>query len=222
MTTIVRLLDLDTLKLAKGNHKPNGIMCVMEAVAFMAGEPWSDHPQCACPIISTFMRKWNDDLSDDDRQMLKLYIPRLIGTKRSPEVEQRRGWLVADWMVRVHTPAWLELGGMKEQADALRNFPELKTPEDLASIQPLLNEAKTKADAAWDAAWAAARDAAWDAARDAAWDAAWDAARAAAWDAAWDAARAAAWAAESEKLKPTQVSLQQSALKLLDAMIEIE
>ena len=42
--------------------------------------------------------------------------------------------------------------------------------------------------AAWDAAWAAARDAA----RDAAWDAAWAAARAAARDAAWDAAWAAA------------------------------
>jgi hypothetical protein len=55
-------------------------------------------------------------------------------------------------------------------------------------------------DAAWAAAWAAARDAAWAAAGDAAWAAAraaaWDA-RAAAWDAraaAWDAARAAAWA----------------------------
>ena len=46
-------------------------------------------------------------------------------------------------------------------------------------------------DAAWAAAWAAARDAAWAAARAAAWDAAWDAARAAARAAAWDAARAA-------------------------------
>jgi hypothetical protein len=54
-------------------------------------------------------------------------------------------------------------------------------------------------DATRDAAWAAARDAAWAAARDAAWDAAWAAAwaaaRAAAWDATWAAARAAAWAA---------------------------
>ncbi len=39
-------------------------------------------------------------------------------------------------------------------------------------------------DAAWDAAWAAARDAAWAAARDAAWDAAWAVAQDAAQDAA--------------------------------------
>ena len=45
-------------------------------------------------------------------------------------------------------------------------------------------------DAAWDAAWAAARAAAWDAA--------WSAARAAAWYAAWDAAMYAARAAERE------------------------
>jgi len=56
--------------------------------------------------------------------------------------------------------------------------------------------------AAWDAAWAAAREAAWDAAREAAWDAAWAAAGEAAWDAAWAAAwaaaGAAAWAAARE------------------------
>ena len=53
-------------------------------------------------------------------------------------------------------------------------------------------------DAAWDAAWAAARDAAWDAARAAAWAAAWAAARAAAWAAARAAAWAAAWAAAGD------------------------
>ncbi len=56
-------------------------------------------------------------------------------------------------------------------------------------------------DAAWDAAWAAARDAAWDAARAAAWAAARDAARAAAWAAAWAAARDAAWDAHKAEFK---------------------
>ena len=73
-----------------------------------------------------------------------------------------------------------------------------------------VDEAK-RLDAAWDAAWTAARDAAWGAAwtaaREAAWTAAWEAAREAAreaaweaaidsaWDAAWGAARTAAWEA---------------------------
>ena len=67
-------------------------------------------------------------------------------------------------------------------------------------------------DAAWAAAWNAARaaagDAAWDAARAAAWDAAWAAAgaaaRAAAWAAAWDAARAAAWDAAWDAARAAQ------------------
>jgi hypothetical protein len=62
------------------------------------------------------------------------------------------------------------------------------------------------------AAWDAARAAAWDVAWEAAWDVAWEAARAAAWDAAWDAAR--------DVLAPTRQALQQSALRLVERMIE--
>jgi hypothetical protein len=54
-------------------------------------------------------------------------------------------------------------------------------------------------DAAWDAAWAAARAAGWSAARDAAWDAARAAARAA-WDATRASARAAARGKQNESL----------------------
>ena len=36
--------------------------CVMEAVAYVAGEPWTDRPECACPVISVLLRRWNDDL----------------------------------------------------------------------------------------------------------------------------------------------------------------
>lgn len=49
-------LDLDTLTLHAGRHSPGDEMCVMEAVAYIAGEPWSDHPECACPVIATFLR----------------------------------------------------------------------------------------------------------------------------------------------------------------------
>jgi hypothetical protein len=55
------------------------------------------------------------------------------------------------------------------------------------------NKVAATRDAAWDAAWYAARGAAWDATRGAAGDAAW----CAAWDAAWYAARGAAWDAAS-------------------------
>jgi hypothetical protein len=45
-----RELDLEGLVLLSGKHKENQGMCVMEAVAYVAGEPWSDNPACACPM----------------------------------------------------------------------------------------------------------------------------------------------------------------------------
>jgi len=211
-----KFLDLETLHLASGSHESlDEGACLMEAVSYVAGEPWSDSPKCASPVISAFMRSWNDGLSDDKRQSLKAYIPRLIGTRDSQAVENQRALIAADWLIRVHTPAWLLLAGLPTQAAALVSLPEITSFAQVPSIKGPLEAARDSAAAAWDAAraaaWAAARDAArdaaraaagaaagdaaWDAARAAAGDAAWDAARAAARAAAWDAARAAAWAA---------------------------
>ena len=202
--------------LYSGSHKENGNghveACAMEAVAFIAGEPWSDHPECACPVIGAFMRAWNDGLADAERTALILpLVPRLVGTRSTKKIEQRRATMAADWLIRVHTPAWLRLANLNEQADLLASLPEITDFKNCPSLMPTLLAVNKDAAAAWaaarDAAWAAARAAAWaaarDAARDAAWAAAWAAAGAAARDAAWDAARdaardaawAAAWAA---------------------------
>jgi hypothetical protein len=200
------------LKLAAGAHtSPEHGMCVMEAVAFVAGERHSDSPECASPILASFLRAWNDGLPDDQRQRLLPYVERLVGTKGDDVAEQKRGLLAADWYLRVFTPTWLELAGLSDHAEVLRKANELTSWTQLDELQPKLEQARVSAAAAraaaraaaWAAAWDAARAAAWDAARAAARDAAraaaWDAARAAAWAAAraaaWDAARAAAWAA---------------------------
>jgi len=210
-----RLQQIPTL--AAGGHQPDdNAMCVMEAVAFVAGEPWSDHPLCACPVIGAFMRAWNDGLPDDERDtLLRPYIARLVGTRSTKAVQQRRSDLALDWMVRVHAPVWLDLSeALSPHAPAMRALPALHSKKARESATPVLAAAAQGAAAARAAAWDAARDAAWDAARDAASDAAWDAARDAAWDAArdaawdaardaardaaWDAARDAAWDAASD------------------------
>ncbi len=197
-------LDLDTLHLDKGSHtSPEDGACIMEAVAFLAGEKWSDTPECASPVIGAFLRSWNDCLPDDERQQLKRYIPRLIGTAASPKVEDRRAWMALDWLVRTYTPAWLHLAGLNNQATMLTDLPEFVPGMDVPPIRPAIDQVRKDADAAWAAAGAAA----WAASR----DAAWDAARAAAWAAAWAAARAA--------LRPTVVGLQAPAFDLLDRMI---
>ena len=181
--------------LASGGHQPNeGAMCAMEAVAWIAREPWSDHPRCASPVIGAFMRAWNDGLPDEERTALLLpLIPKLVGTAGFPALEERRSLMAADWLVRTHTPAWLKLAGLNDQAAMLEALPEITSMAQVPSIRGPLEAVRKDAAAARDAAGAAA------------WDAAWDATR--------DAARA--------KLAPTRQALQQSARELVERMIAL-
>jgi hypothetical protein len=216
-----RLAELDALVLAKGSHASwEKGACVMEAVAYVAGEPFSDHPECASPVIGAFLRSWNDRLDDQTRQRLKPYIPRLVGTKGTKRQEEKRAWMATDCLAREYVPAFLRLAGLTEHAEELEGLAALTTAKRAEKAQPTLAAAGDAARAAW----AAARDAASAAASAAAGDAARDAAWAAARDAAWAAARDAAWAAgdaADEALAPTVAMLQESAFGLLDRMIAV-
>jgi hypothetical protein len=234
-----RLERVQALTLDSGGHNsPDDGMCVMEAVAFVAGEPFSDHPKCACPVIGAFMRAWNDGLPEVERNtLLRPFIPRLVGTRSTKAVEQRRADMALDWGVRVQAPAFLDLSeALSIHASALRALTPLTSEAACTAAMPVLSAAAADASAAWAAAraaaWDAARDAAWDAARDAAWDAAWAAARAA----AWDPARAAIKNMDisgltrgqaSEAARSACVALfaptrgQRSALELLEAMLAV-
>jgi hypothetical protein len=191
-----RLAKIESLSLKVGAHSSNSReMCVMEAVAFVAGEGWTDSPECACPVISIFLRSWNDGLPNDAERdrLLKPLIPKLVGT-RNKALEERRSLMAADWLVRVNTPAWLRLAGLTTHAEALESLPEIVSMAQIPSIKGSLEAVRENADAA----------------------------RAAAWDAARAAARDAARAAAREKLRPTMEHLQQSALQLVERMIQAE
>ena len=152
--------------LAAGAHRPDGIACAMEAVAYVAGEPWSDHPACACPVLGVFMRFWNDGLPDDERDaLLRPLVPLLIGTKSSEATEERRALMAADWLIRVHTTAWLRLAKLDEQVASLEALPEITALAQVPSWRGPLEAVRNDT--------AAARGAAWDAAGAAAWAAAW-------------------------------------------------
>lgn len=219
---VLPLDEVKSLSLARGKHSDRSSgLCVMEAVAWVAGEPHSDRPLCTSQLIGAFCRSWNDAMSDDDRnEFLKPLIPHLIGTYDAKE-DERRGLLVIDWLIREFLPAWFELvPALVTHVKVLHDAKPVQSWDDVKVITTALNDSRSAAaaariaarnaarnaarDAAWNAAWdiarAAARDAAWDAAwnvaraaaRNAAEDAAWIAARDAAWIAAWDAAGAMA------------------------------
>ena len=233
-------------RLVKGTHpSPQDGLCAMEFTAYLAGEPHSDQPVCVSPILRSFCIELNDRWDDEMRQRLRPYLVRCIGTTDDGRDEER-GYLCLDWQIRTFLPAWLRLAGLTEEAERVAELESIVDLKTAKTAGPIVREARTKADAAraaaWAAAWDAAGAAAWDAAgaaaRDAAWAAAWaaawdaagdaagDAARDAAGDAAGDAARdaawAAAWAAAGDVLAPTVRELQESALDLLDRMLPTE
>jgi hypothetical protein len=112
-------------------------MCVMEAVAWVAGEPHSDHPQCASPAIAAIMRLWNDRLpSDEAREKLKPFVAKLVGSRSTEEVEARRWKMVETFSRTVALPAALELAGLVKEAEAVK-------------AEPTLENVRAARDAAW-------------------------------------------------------------------------
>src|SRR3712207_3950449 len=72
----------DRIKLVTGSigDPGDGRMCLMSLVAFLVGEPHSDAPGCASPLIQTFAVLVNDHMPRAARQRLKPFAPRIIGT----------------------------------------------------------------------------------------------------------------------------------------------
>ena len=216
-------INLDTLTLAKGAHdtRADGV-CLLEAVAWFAGQEHTDYPPCVSPVLAAFGRTWNDALDDTTRQTLRPFIPLLPGTA-DDGLDLARSYLALDWLVRTYTPAFLDAAGLTGRAAGLRGLAPLTSTGSVQVAGPAIAAVWAAARAAArDAAGAAAGDAVWAAARaaarDAVWAAAGDAARAAARAAVWAAARAAARAA----LVPVVTELQASALALFTAMIHPE
>ena len=229
--------------LSCGNHsESDGEFCAMEAAAYVAGEPWSDHPECVSPVIAAFLRNWNDNLPNKERDgLLRPLIPAVLNTRGSPEAERRRITMAADWLIRVHTPDWLRLAQLDTQAAALEALPEIADYAQSLLIMPLLKgvliDAHAAEAAAWDAAGAAAvaaavaaiRASCWNTAGRAALDAisgdAWGVAAEAAWAiapvAVWSAAIAVAGDAAGDALKQTLIAVQASAQHLVRRMAQV-
>lgn len=78
--------NIDRIRLACGFHtNPDEGMCIMEACAWLANEKFSDRPECVSPIIGAFMRHINDSMNDEQRQLLKPYITKIMYTNK-PEL----------------------------------------------------------------------------------------------------------------------------------------
>lgn len=65
--------------LSRGRHRwPRRGACFMELASVLAGERWSDHPECTHPLLAQLARQVNDNISDADRQQLAVLVPSVV------------------------------------------------------------------------------------------------------------------------------------------------
>jgi hypothetical protein len=57
----------------------------------LAGERFSDHPRCACPALTAFLRGYNDALDNRQRQDLFAIASELVGTRADERTTTARG-----------------------------------------------------------------------------------------------------------------------------------
>jgi hypothetical protein len=158
-------IDVETVHIDKGEHKsPGDGHCLMEVVAMFTGGPFTDRPSCVSHVLRNFGMALNDQWDDARRQDLRRFIPLLPGTA-GDGLDEARGYLALDWLVRTFAPTWLDLAGLADHAAELRAAAPITGTGSAAAALPLITAARA---AARDAAGHAARDAARAAAKDAA------------------------------------------------------
>jgi len=138
-----RLKEIESFKLDIGKHKKLAEgACVMELVSYINNEPWSDHPACACPILTEYAIRLNDRFNDKHRQLLKPFIPLLIGTKLNDQTQIARKKLLMWRNVTAVYPLFLDLYKLPEIAEELRSLKN--TSEDMDKAKKLLIENREK------------------------------------------------------------------------------
>lgn len=124
MTPTIDTAALDSIVLSQGRHATREAdLDFLEAVALMAGEEHTDRPRCMCPVLIGLCGTWNDHTGDEDRQRLKPYIPRVIGTNDGHAAARRA--LCLDYLVRGAFPALLAHVGLLQPALNLTSMQEI-------------------------------------------------------------------------------------------------
>ena len=141
---------LGSLILQQGSHNPPRgeelpSACVMEAVAWLDGEYFTDRPACVSPVLHAPFQRLNDRWPDDRRQMLLPLGIQAMGTA-GDGLDDARRQVAWDALPDLLVP-WLRLAELDVEADAI-----VAAVGDVAAMRAALRAAS---DAAREARWTA-------------------------------------------------------------------
>ncbi len=84
-------MTIQTARLARGSHDaPARGICAMELVSMLAGAPFGDRCDAACPVLAAFVRGYNDGIDVARRQDLIRLAPALVDTRGSEALARTR------------------------------------------------------------------------------------------------------------------------------------
>lgn len=108
----------------------------MEMVAWLAGEPHTDEPRCACPVLGAVVRAANDAADDAARTpLLRPLVPLLVGSRTDPARCRRRAFELVDLAVRVLAPECLRRAGRTADAAQLEGLDPIVDCDTLATAR---------------------------------------------------------------------------------------
>ena len=91
-------MNVGSVRLDPGAHRsPSHGVCLLELASLMAREKFSDRPRCVCVVIAAFLRDWNDRSGYAQRQRLRPYARRVIGSRAGRSVTHRRRDVCLIW-----------------------------------------------------------------------------------------------------------------------------
>jgi hypothetical protein len=76
----------------------------MELSSMLAGEPFTDRPECVCPVIAEFLRTYNDEVDEKRRRDLYDYASHAVGTRAGNDIERLRANMCLRWWARLDKP----------------------------------------------------------------------------------------------------------------------
>jgi hypothetical protein len=198
-----------------------------------------------CCVLDSFVAAWSEDAEGGGRELIGRRPP-IVTAATGSGLARARGWMCADWLIRVHAATWLDRAGDRDVAASLRQLPAIRERTALEPALAPIDDFRERAGTSWEAAcavagadpeWEAEAALDWETARDSAWNSpwrgAWEAAHEAPLpdasdllDAVLHAARHAARDAafdvlrtRPEELSHVKLTLKLSSLELFDRMI---
>src|SRR5262249_35144527 len=141
-----------TITLYKGSHTAqqcaDGERCLFEWYNWLTRRQNTEScPPGVSPVLHVMGMQLNDCLPDGKRQQLAVLLPNgtspLAGTA-GDGLDEMRSYMALDWLIRVHTPAWLRLAGLDAEAAALRDFRCIDGTEAAEAVRPHALAARDK------------------------------------------------------------------------------